>query len=126
NLDSRKRWLSPSFYQLFLNELEKETQYLKKHPTDKGYFGDGFPFRPLGEYFRANGKTCNFTYRIGRAVVRSNKASVNVDFFYLPNQCNNRNIYKLKLLRTSRGWKIDDLIYSDGSTLVADMKEHRY
>lgn len=28
NLDSRKRWLSPSFYRLFLNELESVTDSL--------------------------------------------------------------------------------------------------
>jgi hypothetical protein len=126
NLDTRKGWISPSLYRLFLIEVEKERQYLKKHPTDKGYFGDGFPFKPLGEYFQTNGKTCNFTYRIGKAVIRGNKAVVDVIFFYLPPQCNGQDIYKIDLLRGQGGWKIDNITYANGSSLVAEMKKHRY
>ena len=36
-------------YKLFQNELKCKKEYLKQNPTDKLFYGDGFPFQPLDE-----------------------------------------------------------------------------
>ena len=44
-VESRKQWFSAPLYKLFLNELKRQDEYLKKNPTDMPYFGDGVPFQ---------------------------------------------------------------------------------
>lgn len=127
NLDARKKWLSPSLYRLFLSEVERERQHLKMNPTDKGYFGDGFPFQPLGEYFEVDGIPCRQrAYHVGRTKILGKQANVSVTFFYLPKKCDGSETYKIQLLRGAKGWQIFDVVYRDGSSLVADMKKHHY
>src|SRR4051812_33250648 len=49
HIESRKQWYTPGLYQAFLNQLRKDQAHLKKHPTDKPFFGDGLDFQPLNE-----------------------------------------------------------------------------
>lgn len=123
---ARKRWLSPPLYQTFLRSAKLEKEYLKKNPTDKGYWGDGFPFQPYEETCTAVGKVYYWAYHVGTPVIRRNKAEVPVSFFY-PDVCNlSPTIYKLKLSNNKGSWQIDDLLYEDGSSLFTDIKQHSY
>ena len=125
-INSRKKWLSPRFYNIFLEELREEQAHLKLHPTDKPYFGDGISFAPRQESC-TTGRAVFRKYAIQTPVMRGNaRAEVPVRFFY-PKPCTMDAItYKVKLIKIGRAWIIDDLLYGDGSSLGADMKEHQY
>ncbi len=126
SIDARKKWFSPDLYKLFLDELQKEEEFLRSNPTDKPYFGDGVPFSPIEEWFSVEGKSCKLTYKIGNAIVKRSRATVPVTFFYRPVQCNETIVYKVLLIKHSGKWLIDDILYNDGDSLANDMKNHKY
>lgn len=126
SVDARRRWLSDNLYRLFLEEIAYEKEQLRKNPTDKPYFGDGFPFQPYREtcFVRRSGRKYNWTHHIGKETISGTKASVRVSFDY-PAVCKDEpTIYIIKLSRVRGIWRIDDLLYPGGSTLAASMKSH--
>lgn len=126
NLVRRQKWLSPRLYDLFRAELRKQNAHLKTHPDDKPFFGDGFPFRPIDEVCDSNGRSYKRQYRVQAGKTRSGQHTVTVRFSY-PKPCGPMTIiYRLKLIRAGSRWLIDDVIFDDGSSLSAAMREHRY
>lgn len=124
NLDARRRWLSPMLYKLFREELVKEQKLLAEHPTDKPYFGDGFPFQPLHEACTANGKSYTFLYSVGSAKFKGRKSLVDVRFFY-PKQCSeDPTIFVLELVKVGNVWLIDDILYASGDRLSESMRNN--
>jgi hypothetical protein len=125
-VDARKRWFAPELYGLFNNELKLEKEFLKANPSEKPYFGDGFPFQPYDECF-ANNKSHPNVYKIGNADVRNNRALVEVKF-YEPKICGGRFIdtYKIELVKSRGKWAIADWIYSNGNKLTTDIKTPHY
>ena len=125
HIESRKRWYTRELYRLFLDELREQTDFLKQHPDEKPFFGDGLDFRPLPEPCQANGKEYNRSQRIFRTDVNDNSAYVDIEFAY-PEPCTEEPVYyRVRLQRVNGSWLIDDWIYSDGTTLTRDMKENR-
>jgi hypothetical protein len=124
HIESRKRWYTPELYRLFIEALRKENAFLKQHPDEKPFFGDGLDFRPLQEPCHANGKAYDRSQSITRTDAKHNQAYVDVNFAY-PKACTEEPIvYRVQLKRLSGRWLIDDWIYSDGTTLTRDMKEN--
>ena len=123
HIESRKRWYTPELYRLFLEALRKENAFLKQHPDEKPFFGDGLDFRPLQEPCQANGKTYDRSQSITRTELKNSRAYVDVKFAY-PKACTEEAIvYRVKLKKLSQSWLIDDWAYSDGTTLSRDLKE---
>ena len=124
HIELRKRWYSPELYRLFLEDLREEEAFLKQHPDEKPFFGDGLTFRPLDEPCEAEGKTYQRSRRITRTEAGKNRAYVDVKFAY-PNVCTEEAIvYRVNLRRFGRRWLIDDLTYPSGKTLAQEMREN--
>lgn len=126
-VDARKKWFSTELYQLFLNEIEREKEYLKKNPTDKPHFGDGLPFRPLDETCEFNGKNYRRSISYGTVTVKGDLANVDVKFKY-PKGCNIPDIlYALNMEKEKGIWVISDIRYFPyDSSLVEDLKRIEY
>lgn len=126
NIDARNRWFTASLYRAFLRELRLENAYLKDHPDDKPFFGDGLPFSPYEETCDFAGKWFPSKYRVGSTLMRGNAADVRITVYW-PSQCKlSPATYRVRLIRERSVWKLDDIIYSDGRTLVQDMRAHHY
>lgn len=127
NLDSRRRYLSPRLYNLFRQELRKESAFLKANPGEKPFFGDGFPFRPIDEPCQADGRLIDRRYSVAAMRrYRGPRVDVPVRFAY-PRPCNlEALIYKARVIRSGSRWLIDDIVFEDGSTLSDTMKNNRY
>lgn len=123
---ARQKWFSGDLNKLFQTELRREKEYLKANPTDKPHFGDGFPFQPYEECSK-NGKSYKNIYNVGAAKVEGNKATVEVKFS-MPEQCGGDLIdtYNVELLKSKTSWLINDLTYSDGTTLTKDLRRTDY
>ena len=121
-----KKWFSADLNKLFQNELTREKEYLKQNPTDKPFFGDGFPFQPLDECVKS-GKSYKNIYQIGTETVRKSIAIVEVKF-YNPKPCGGELVetYKIELVNSKGGWLINDWIYADGKRLTEDLKRAEY
>lgn len=121
-----RKWFSDDLNKLFQTELQREKEYLKKNPTDKPHFGDGFPFQPLDECDSA-GKLIKNTYTVGEATMKNERATVEVKF-YQPKECGGALIdtYKVELIKSKNTWLIDDWLYSDAKTLTEDLKRTEY
>lgn len=126
NIDARKRWFTDVLYQQFQNELKRQREYLRHNPTDKPHFGDGLPFRPLDETCKVGRRTYRLSHAVGNATMRGSNATVPVTFSY-PKRCNLPSTeYMVRLRRVKGVWQINDLEYSDGSTLLADLMRTEY
>ena len=131
-VDVRKRWFTAELNLLFQNELQREAEFLRQNPTDKPYFGDGFPFVPLEEC-TSGGKGIKSVLKIGKTSANGNRTLVEVKF-YQPKACEGSFIhaYKIELAKNENGWLINDLIYPDDKTmadqgrLTADLKREKY
>ena len=128
HIELRKQWYTPHLYKAFLEQLQEDQTHLKKHPTDKPFFGDGLAFRPLDEACEANGKHYSRYQTVTRTDIQRSRAYVDVTFAY-PKACTTDTesiVYRVDLRRINGKWLIDDWTYSDGSTLTRDMREHKY
>lgn len=121
-----RRWFSDDLNKLFQTELQREKEYLKKNPTDKPHFGDGFPFQALDEC-DSSGKLIKNAYTISQATMKENRATVEVRFSQ-PKECGGAliDVYKVELINAKGKWLIDDWLYSDAKTLTEDLKRTEY
>ena len=125
-VEARKHWFSAPLYKLFLNELKRQDEYLKKNPSDMPYFGDGVPFQPIDETCEAGKRSYRYRYTVGKGLVAGEAATVPVTFAY-PAVCKIPPIvYKFKVIKSKTGWLVDDVDYGDGKTLVADLNRADY
>jgi len=126
HVSSRKRWYTSELYKAFLGQLFRDKTYLRKHPTDKPYFGDGLDFKPLDEPCTADGNNYSLSYRIGKEAKTGSRASVNVIFAY-PKGCKLESIvYRVDLRKIQGRWLISDWHYPDGSSLINDLRKQTY
>lgn len=125
-LSIRKKWFTSELNRLFQNELKREKEYLKVNPTDKPYFGDGFPFRPYEECFK-NEKEIRNVLKVSNGVAVKNKTIVKAKFYY-PKVCGGKlnTEYKVELVKNKGSWQINDFIYSSGRRLTEDLKRPKY
>lgn len=121
-----RRWFTDDLNRLFQIELQREKEYLKKYPTDKPHFGDGFPFQSLDEC-DSGGKLIKNTYTVSPATMKNNRATVEVRFSH-PKECGGAliDVYKVELVNTKGKWLIDDWLYADAKTLTEDLKRAEY
>jgi len=125
-VEARKRWFSAPLYKLFLNELKRQDEFLKKNPSDMPYFGDGVPFQPIDETCEAGKRSFRYSYTVGKSAVADESATVPVTFAY-PAACKIPPIvYKFKIVKSKTGWLVDDVDYGHGKTLVADLNRAEY
>lgn len=126
HIESRKQWYTTALYNAFRAQLREDQAYLKKHPSDKPFFGDGLDFMPLDEPCDANGKSYHRSWSISRRDIRKTRAYIDVRFAY-PKACNIEPIYyRVGLRKTGEKWLIDDWTYSSGMTLRREMRENNY
>ncbi|HMQ04241.1 MAG TPA: hypothetical protein PKD26_10035 [Pyrinomonadaceae bacterium] len=127
NIEVRKKWLSKELYDLLLNELDREAEYLRANPTDKPHFGDGLPFQPLAEICEVGGKKYSNSYRFGRVTIKGEIANVDVIFFH-PKACKfDDTVFGLRLGKENGKWVIEDVLFvADHSTLQQDLRRTAY
>lgn len=125
-VNARKKWLTENLYRLFVEELRREEEFLKKNPTDKPHYGDGFPLHPLEECAVGKNSYPNI-FRVQAADVAADAATVEVKF-YKPQQCGGGYLtsYRVKLVKSGSKWLIDDFVFDDGTTLRADLTRKDY
>ena len=128
HIELRKKWYTPALYAALLKQLAADDAYLKIHPDDKPFFGDGLDFRPLDEPCEVGDRSYKRVQSVLRSQMTASRAEVEVKFAY-PSACTDGGqpiIYKVNLRKIGGKWLIDDLTYDDGTTLVGDMKAHKY
>ena len=121
-----RKWFTVELYNLFLNELKREDEYIRKNPTDKPHYGDGFPLQPFSECVEGETVIIN-TFEAKEISADASKATVEVKF-YSPEKCKKELIdtYKVELVKTKKIWLINDWIYSDNKRLADDLKRKDY
>ncbi len=126
-IEARRPWFSKELYDLFIYELQRESTSLKKNPTDKPFFGDGLPFRPIDETCKIGRRTLHKTVRFIFEAGTGRSATVQAIFAF-PSPCKDPDttIYKIKLVNEKVGWLIDDVLYEDNHALKQDMKRQDY
>jgi hypothetical protein len=128
HIELRKKWYTPALYAAFLKQLAEDEAYLKTHPDDKPFFGDGLDFRPLEEPCEVGDRSYKRVQSVYRSQMTTSRAEVEVKFAY-PGACTHGYqpiIYKVNLQKVSGKWLINDWTYEDGRTLVGEMKSHKY
>ncbi|HUR98202.1 MAG TPA: hypothetical protein VMZ26_09085 [Pyrinomonadaceae bacterium] len=129
HIELRKKWYTPALYAAFLRQLAEDETHLKANPTDKPFFGDGLDFRPLDEPCGVGDRTYKRVQSVYRSQMTPSRADVEVKFAY-PAACGDAGgkpiIYKVNLQKIGGKWLINDWTYDNGSTLVGDMKSHKY
>lgn len=125
-LKLHKRFFTNELYKLFLNELKREEEFIRKNHSDKPHFGDGLPFKPFEECV-VDEKNYRNTYEIKEVSVKSNVAIVEV-IFYQPKQCDGGLIdkYQIELTKSKNNWLINDWVFSDETKLSNDLKREQY
>ena len=103
---ARKRnWLTPGLNQ------EIDTYFRQPFPADEPPPINGDPFTNTQEY--------PTTFQVGEAVMDGVRANVPVVMTIGPT----RRTVRAQVVRQGSGWLVDDLIYEDGSTFRALLKE---
>ena len=103
---ARKRnWLTPGLNQ------EIGAYFRRPMPKDEPPVIDGDPFTNTQEYPSA--------FQVGEPVMDAGKANVPVVMTIGPT----RRTVRAQVVRQGSGWLVDDLIYEDGSTFRALLKE---
>ena len=126
-VEAHKQWFSEGLYRLFLYELERERAFLKKNPTDKPYFADDMPFEPIDETCSAGSRQLHKQLTVKPDAEDKSIATVRAIFAF-PSPCKepDTTIYMIEVVRVPTGWVIDNIVYEDGSTLVAALKRKDY
>ena len=125
-----KPWFSAELTKLFQNEIRREAQFVQKHPSEKPYFGDGFPFNPYEECLVKEKIVLN-RIELGDAKISGNNADIEVKFF-IPNECRDQvnepliDTYIVKLIKGKNKWLINDWIFSDKTSLLNILKREKY
>lgn len=104
SLKAKQASLTEDLYQKLMAELKK--------PVPKGEVPniDGDPFTDSQEYPES--------FKVTHSSVKGDKAAVTVDFLWPEN----KTTVQVALVRTSKGWLIDDLIYDKDATLRTLLK----
>ena len=126
-IDARRGWFSNELYKLFLNEIKREAAYLKKNPTDKPYFGDGFPFQPYDEACKVGRRSLHKTLKIDPAFEKGDRAAVTATFaFPAPCKDPDATTYTIGLVKVRGRWLIDDVNFGEDRSLKQDLNRKDY
>ena len=118
NLDTYRKWMTASLYQLFLTELAREEQEARIHTDEKPYLGDGMQFSPVKEYCKENGRVYKQQFSLSKGTASRGSAIVPASFFY-NKACGGREptVVRFTLVRRPSGWLIDDIDYGPNGSL---------
>ena len=128
HIELRKKWYTPALYAAMLKQLQEDDAYLKTHPDEKPFFGDGLDFRPLDEPCEVGDRSYKRVQSVQRSQITMSRAEVEVKFAY-PSACTQNYqpiIYKVNLQKVGGKWLINDWTYEDGRTLADEMKSQKY
>jgi hypothetical protein len=116
NIQLRRRWLTPEFYQLLLNKIKQQAAYSKAHPDEVPDY-DGDPFTDSQEY--------PDSFRVGKQVMDGERAKVTVTLFWSARTTRGRDKRDIvvEAVPGPTGWLINDIINSEGSSLRDEFKK---
>jgi Protein of unknown function (DUF3828) len=116
NIQLRRRWLTPEFYQLLLNEIKRQALYSKAHPDEIPDY-DGDPFTDSQEF--------PDSFRVGKQVMDGERAKVTVTLLWSTRTSRGRDKRDIvvEAMQGPSGWLINDIINSEGSTLRDEFKK---
>lgn len=116
NIQLRRRWLTPEFYQLLLIEIKRQAAYSKAHPDEVPDY-DGDPFTDSQEY--------PDSFRVGKQVMDGERAKVTVTLLWSARTSRGRDKRDIvvEAVQGPSGWLIDDIVNSEGSTLRDEFKK---
>jgi hypothetical protein len=99
SVNAKQAWFTEDFYKKLIAELKK--------PVPKGEVPntDGDPFTDSQEYPKS--------FKLIRSDVRGDRATVTVDFLWP----DDKTTVQVALLRTAKGWLIDDILYDKEDSL---------
>lgn len=127
SIEARKKWFSPALYKLFQREIKRQDEFLRKHPNDKPYFGEGLPFQPWDETCSVGKTQIHKKLNVRPDAEDKDVATVRLIFAF-PSPCKtpDKIEYTMQMVRIAGMWVIDDLSYDDGSTLTKDLNRVEY
>jgi hypothetical protein len=104
SLKAKQEWLTEDFYNRLMAELKK--------PVPKGEVPNinGDPFTDSQEYPES--------FKVTHSAAKGDKATVTVQFSWP----DDRTTVQVALLKTAKGWLIDDIVYEKDVTLRTLMK----
>ena len=116
NIQLRRRWLTPGFYQLLLNKIKRQAEYGKAHPDEVPEY-DGDPLTDSQEY--------PDSFRVGKQVMDGERAKVTVTLFWSARTSRGRDKRDIvvEAVQAPTGWLIDDIMNSEGSSLRDEFKK---
>jgi Protein of unknown function (DUF3828) len=122
NVARRRKWLTPTLFQLLMNEFRRDEQYAKGHPNETYVpYMEGDPF--------TDAQVHPTSFRVGRSEVARNNATVAVLMAWSAGSRegpDERNL-RIQLLRIRGKWLIYNVVNrDDGDNLVADLKRTEY
>jgi len=127
SIDARRAWFSTALYELFLNELKREKEFLRTHPGEKPFFGEGLPFQPWDETCTVGKRILHKQLTLKPDAEDAANATVQAIFaFRAPCKEPDQNEYTFELVKENGKWVIDNLNYEEGSSLVKDLKRKDY
>jgi Protein of unknown function (DUF3828) len=116
NIQLRRRWLTPEFYQLLLNKIKRQAAYSKAHPDEIPDY-DGDPFTDSQEY--------PDSFQVGLPMASGAVEMIGVTLFWSARTSRGRDKRNItvELTQSSGRWLINDIINSEGSSLRDEFKK---
>jgi len=122
NVLRRRSWLTPTLFQLLMNEFRRDEEYAKAHPNYSYVpYMEGDPFTDSSEF--------PTSFRIGHPVVAGTHSTVKVVMLWSARSSRGRDQKNLEIqLSKVRGkWLIDDIVNKDDNDdLVVNLKREKY
>jgi hypothetical protein len=122
NLHFRRRWLTPTLFQLLANEFRRDREYAKAHPNESYVpYMEGDPFTNASEFPTA--------FRVGQTSMSGDRATVKVVLFWNARSSrgtDQRNV-DILLANVRGNWRIDNIVDTDhNDDLVKVLKRDKY
>ena len=118
NIQLRRRFLTPEFYQLLLNEVKRHSAYSKAHPDEVPDY-DGDPLTDSQEY--------PDSFRAGAQAMDGARAKITVTLLWSARTSRGKDKRDIVVVAVqgASGWLIDDIINNEGSSLRDEFKKSR-
>ena len=122
NVQRRESWLSPTLFQLLMNEFRRQEEYGRAHPNSSFVpYMEGDPFTYSSEF--------PTSFRVGHVFIARTHSVVNVAMFWSGHSSRGKGAKNLEVhLATVGGqWRIDDIVdKDDDEDLVVNLKREKY
>ncbi|HYR77453.1 MAG TPA: DUF3828 domain-containing protein [Pyrinomonadaceae bacterium] len=122
NLYRRRKWLTPTLFQLLTNEFRRDEEYARAHPNESYVpYMEGDPFTNASEF--------PTSFRFGQTSVSGDRATVKVLLLWNARSSrgtDQRNL-EVRLVKVRGNWRIDDIVDTDhNDDLVTVLKREKY